>query len=221
MVHAVRATGERNDVRRLSLLFLLLGVSLLMTLPTGLGMASARPGAPTFSRPLSPLSKIHDGQSINHLVGIALSYLTDNESVSSTATKVRQYQVLLNTTVALPQVDASLSTIPLNYWGNPYQMPNGPDNLPPLNDWVWWVDQDGGVNDTSNWSVDPTGTLLVRTVAWINESFTIYGVSNPTISVAVSPTHDAGTYAVGGGFVLAAPGYKNAIPTATGYASMA
>jgi hypothetical protein len=221
MDHALQATGRRNQARRLGLLSLLFGVATLMALPSGLGSASAHAGAPAVARPLSPLAKIHDGQTINHLLGVVLSFLTDNESVSSITTKVRQYQVLLNTSIDIPLLSAALSTDPLNFWGNPYQMPNGPDNLPPLGDWVWWVANSNGGNDTSNWSVDPTGTYLTRTVAWSNESFTIYGVSNPTISVSISPTKDAGTTAVGGGFVLAAPGYKNAIPTATGYATMA
>lgn len=221
MVHPVNRKGRRGGTRRLWTFLLLCAVTAVVAAPGGLGSAPARTGAPLGASPAIPLARLHDGGTIDHALGSGYSFLTDNESLPPTSNHVRVYEVDLNSSVAVPSLSVSLWTEPLNYWGEPYQMPNGPDNLPPLSDWVWWVDNSTGVNDTSNWTVDPTDTYLVRTVPWTNGTYTIYGVSNPTISVAVSPTRSDGTLATAGGFVLGAPGYKYALPTVSGYATMA
>ncbi|HTT26052.1 MAG TPA: hypothetical protein VMH90_03700, partial [Thermoplasmata archaeon] len=149
------------------------------------------------------------------------STLSDSVRIPTEPAPIREYEIDLVSSIAVPSLDISLTTTPVTDWGYPAQFPYGPDNLPRLSDWTWWVLTASGANDTGNWSRDADGIHLDRNASWTNQSFQVFGVTDPDIRINVTPGMPGGGRSVGTGFVLNAPGYSNSIPGVPGYAQLA
>lgn len=160
-----------------------------LVLTAGLGAAlSANSSGPG---PQSWAPTVIDGGKINLLkAGITISALTDRVHFVSGTPTTRVYTISLSVTLSFPLFSAHVETFPLSQWGDPAQLPGGPDALPPLSYWSWTVFH-GTVNDTSNWTAYPAIPSLLRTVPWTGGTYTVTGRVSPHISLhvgALSPT---------------------------------
>ncbi len=184
--------------------------------------ASAAPAEPRAHGSMSSsVPTLRDGDSLNATFGSRSSEILDSETTPPSPAQVRSYTIDLRTNRANASQPILLESDPLNFWSDPNQMPNGADNLPPLSNWTWWIETGQGVNDTSNWTVDPTDTYLERPTTWTDQNYTVFGVSDPTLYVNVTPSETDGAHATGGGFVLNAVGYPDSVPTGLAYEEMA
>lgn len=217
----MRGPGPKDRPRALAptlgILFLLVGSGLLVPVPAG-----AVASAPIHGGGLDPLTvaKIHDLTSNSHAFGSGTSWLFDNVTTPPTPSKVRSYALTIRTTWANATQPVLLITEPTSFWADPNQFPYGADSLPPLSEWAWWVQSKHGHNDTANWTVDPSGTYLQRTGTWTNQSYVVFGISQPTIDVNVTPALPDGSHATGGGVVMNAPGNPYSLPTTSTYSAM-
>lgn len=204
-------------------------IGILVLLAAGPPAAPPMPYAPSVAPPGSVTNVsaselvIDDGETVSALVGFVQATLTDSEVATQAPTSgyERAYDLSLSSQVHSSLVKLEVSTDPLTFWADPSQLPNGPDNLPPLSEWSFYVTTAKGVNDTANWSYDPSTDSLVRQTVWKDQTYEISGRCNETVNLTVYPGSPDGANATGGGYVLNAPGYANMLPTASGYDAMA
>jgi hypothetical protein len=163
----------------------ILALLLLVGLGNVVGAPTQGVTAPDPVRSVAALTlpTLGDGLAINIAVGVVHSLLRDSITWGPGVGSHRSYTVTVTATMALPAVDALLTTVPLTEWAYPEQLPGGADSLPPLADWSWSVKGPSGAVDTSNWTVSRWGSELERTIEWTNHTFVISGSSTPMFSL--------------------------------------
>jgi hypothetical protein len=167
-------------------LAMLMAVPLAGTLTSG-HSASAPSNLPVgTTSALLRLPILQDSQSLQGLVGILPTSLTDRVAFLTQTPTTRAYLVTTTTLLPAPLLQVVLSTNPISGWANPNQLPGGPDALPPLPLWSWSV-ATGGTNDTSNWTANQWG-FLTRTADWHDASYVITGSTHPLVTVNVTQT---------------------------------
>jgi hypothetical protein len=214
------STDGNRKHRRIFPILAVLGTLILAGIPA-LAAGGSAPAPQNLQIVAGPsILKIQDQQSISHLYVIRNVTLHDTITGITATPLLRIYTINVTTPVKIKLLPLMVQTQPLSFWSVPGQMPYGADNLPPLSEWTWWVMTPGGLNDTQNWSVDPSGLWLQRTTIWMPQSYTVIGRSIPTINVTVAPTSPDGSEATGGGFVVNAGGFPYSVPNVSGYPAM-
>ncbi|MCI4316900.1 MAG: hypothetical protein L3J96_00035 [Thermoplasmata archaeon] len=191
--------------------------------PSVLGAGTWTPSPPPTGGTVGPVLTIRDGQLLSHLFVLGLLGLSDAERVFPQASYngVRSYEIVLNTSLSVLTQKILIGSSPLNFWAQPNQLPNGADYLPPLQSWRWVITTQTGVNDTANWTMDSTDTILSRAAVWASQTYYVTGYVNATANITAYPGNPTGRTPTGGGFVLNAGGYPNLLPNSTGYQAMA
>ncbi|MCI4369379.1 MAG: hypothetical protein L3K09_07455, partial [Thermoplasmata archaeon] len=152
-----------------------------------------------------------DGQSTLITLGSTSVRLSDAlSSGPSPSASVRSYFIHVSVSQPLPKLTLELTTNPV--WGlsTPDRNPGGAVALPRLSLWNAEVFR-GPVNDTKNWTLDPTGTLLIRSVGVKNASFHLVGSSNPSASVSVNVARTDGSHVPGVSFMMISPGSSGGV----------
>ncbi|HTT25833.1 MAG TPA: hypothetical protein VMH90_02570, partial [Thermoplasmata archaeon] len=170
----------------------LAGVLLLLVLaglPMAGGARATSAPAPAPAPSSARLLHLQDSKNLTRLVGTTLSTLTDTLTVPKVPLAIRSYTIRMSASLAIPTVAVLLQTLPAASWGGPDQFPYGPDNLPPIAEWTWWVRTGAGMNDTANWTVDPDGTHLDRLTTWSTRTFVVSGTSAPVLTVGIDPSN--------------------------------
>ena len=215
----MRNRGGNEPLRRAFPLAAILGLLVLSSFAVlASGAPAAAPSAPLGLHKILTLS---DQSTIHTLVGLTRILLSDVVTALPGMASAPSYTIGIHATVAVRSIKVHLQTQPTNFWSHPGQMPYGADNLPPISQWTWWVHTSTGKNDTANWSVDPTGVFLLRTISWVNQGYTVFALSHPRVAVSVNTSAHDGTNVTGGGFVLNMAGATYSVPLVSGYPAMA
>ncbi|MFI5418519.1 MAG: hypothetical protein ACHQ2Y_06465 [Candidatus Lutacidiplasmatales archaeon] len=153
----------------------------------------------------APAVVVGDGQNTSFIyrtIGVGVS---DSLSDGPSSPSIRSYFIHLTVSLPVWGLNLELTTNPV--WGlsTPDRNPGGAVDLPPLYLWNWQVFR-GTLNDTQNWTMDVSGTLLLRFIAVANTTFKIVGESSPSTNVNVNVGKLDGTHVPGVSFMMINPG---------------